>query len=176
MLSRIKIAAYILLYLIPLNAFAGVEDLKDSDHVMLMASIFDLLSNDDQSKIPTSEPDYMGRNDPEIAVIPPLYSVDDISMNTAKIRIIDVHTGISKEFYVTKDIIKSFDKLSFKLISCWKQGEALLSRESKALMVITDHESNDLVFDGWLFSRHKGFAQPRYKKFFITLSECYAEQ
>ena len=102
----------------------------------------------------------------------PKESPKTVDMKRARLNIIDIGFGKSHIFDIDIGTVLEFDKADILISKCIRDNEPTLVAVSRALVSIKNRDSNELIFEGWIFSGYKSLGQPFYKNYFFTLNDC----
>ncbi|MDJ1304784.1 MAG: DUF2155 domain-containing protein [Candidatus Midichloria sp.] len=90
----------------------------------------------------------------------------------ANLKVIDVSFGriVNLKNKVNERI--EFANLQIQAKRCVQEVGVSLSSNYKAFIEIIERDTGVVVFNGWIFSGYKSFAQPIYGNYFFTLNRC----
>ncbi|WHQ47111.1 MAG: DUF2155 domain-containing protein [Candidatus Midichloria sp.] len=92
--------------------------------------------------------------------------------NIANLKVIDVSFGriVNLKNKVNEKL--RFANLQIETKRCVQEVAVTLSPNYKAFIEIIERDTGVVVFNGWIFSGYKSFAQPIYGNYFFTLNWC----
>jgi hypothetical protein len=159
-IQSVKLAPYIILAFL----WSFITTANAADQQEEVESPFSVLEED----IYTSN-----NNDIDI-VKQPIVEEEPEQCDSAKIRFLDYNTGIST--YTTIEINAQYDfneKITISLAECKKDPKDILNPLNFAFITIKN--SDQLIFEGWIFSKNTSVSLPKVDDKYIYLSNCNCE-
>jgi hypothetical protein len=121
------------------------------------------------------EEDIYTSNNNEIDIVKqPIMEEKPEQCDSAKIRFLDYNTGIST--YTTIAINEKYDfneKITISLAECKKDPKDILNPLNFAFITIKN--ADQLIFEGWIFSKNTSVSLPKVDDKYVYLSSCNCE-
>ena len=159
-IQSVKLAPYIILvFLCSLVINAQAADQQET-----VDSPFSVLEEDI----------YTSNNNEMDIVKQPIIDWQPEQCDSAKIRFLDYNTGIST--YTTIAINEQYDfneKTTISLGECKKDPKDILNPLNFAFITIKN--ADQLIFEGWIFSKNTSVSLPKIDDKYIYLSNCNCE-
>ncbi|MDJ1407601.1 MAG: DUF2155 domain-containing protein [Candidatus Midichloria sp.] len=90
----------------------------------------------------------------------------------ANLKVIDVSFGRIVHLKNKMNERVEFANLQIQVKRCVQDLGVSLSPNYKAFIEIIERDTGAVIFNGWIFSGYKSFAQPIYGNYFFTLNWC----
>lgn len=138
------------------------------------------LSQTDNSQTATSinkkYQEYSSKNNQEINAENVYTNTEFIDSEDTVLNIVDSDLGTSTTLKLQNNKPQQFKGAMLEVKRCVQSKKTSLIDDDRAFLTMTDVHDGKVLFNGWIMSTEKSFAQPIYEHYFFTLNRCMIQK